>query len=95
MKIAWENSQHFARLAMVLLAKWPEYQVHLGREAAIISQGNQYCGLMKCWLFSEANMKVKYKGQYSHSVISKLSTSLSFVVTPLSVSVTNVDNFEL
>lgn len=40
-------------------------------------------------------MKVKYRGRYSHSVISKLSISLSFVVTPLSVSVTNVDNFEL
>ena len=40
-------------------------------------------------------MKVKYRGQYSHSVISKLPISFSFVVTPLSVSVTNVDNFEL
>ena len=40
-------------------------------------------------------MKVKYRGQYSHSVISKLSISLSFLVTPLSVNVTNEDNFEL
>lgn len=40
-------------------------------------------------------MKVKYRGQRSHSVLSKLSISLSFVVSTLSVSVTNVDNFEL
>lgn len=37
-------------------------------------------------------MKVKYRGQPSHSV---LSMSISFVVTSLSVSVTNVGKFEL
>ena len=35
---------------------------------------------MKCCLFFKGNMKGKHRGQCSHSVLSKLSISLSFIL---------------